>query len=63
MGRQASREKEAKRNRRQYRTWQDVLAEGTWLQCGRCGLRQFRKGDLMRKACRRCSAPLVETGI
>jgi hypothetical protein len=57
------REREAKANRHCYRHWQDVLNEGTWIQCGRCGQRQFHTGDLTRRECRRCGARLVVVGV
>jgi hypothetical protein len=59
----ADREREAKANRQRYRHWRDVLAEGTWIRCGRCGLRQYHTGILTRRECRRCGARLCEVGI
>jgi hypothetical protein len=58
-----TREQEAEQNRRRYGHWQAVLAEGCWLQCGKCGQRQYQKGDVTKKRCRKCGAPLVEVGI
>ena len=60
---QADRKREARANRQQYHHWRDVLNEGTWVQCGRCGQRQFLKGDLTRRECRRCGARLVVVGV
>jgi uncharacterized protein (DUF983 family) len=46
-----------------YDSWEAVLAEGTWICCGRCGQRQFHKGDVTKKACRKCGARLADVGI
>jgi DNA-directed RNA polymerase subunit RPC12/RpoP len=61
--RRLTRDQEAEANRKRYGCWQAVLAEGSWIQCGRCGKRQFRKGDPTMKKCRQCGAPLAKVGV
>jgi hypothetical protein len=59
----AAREHEERENRQRYRNWEAVLAEGTWIACCRCGWRQYVRGDLTIKRCRRCGARLGVVGI
>jgi len=62
--RKLTRDQEAADTRREYGSWQDFLQrEGCWLQCGRCGKRQFRKGDPIASKCCQCWAKLAEEGV
>ncbi len=47
----------------QCRTWEEVLALGQWVNCGNCGHRQFHKGDITKKACRKCRALLAQVAL